>query len=60
MRRRDQLKDLAERLRVVQNESGLIFSTHSEIVEELERAESELAQLQDELVNPSEKGVSGS
>jgi hypothetical protein len=57
MRKRDQLLDLSERLRIVQDEAGIQFSTYEEVCGELERANAELERLQTLLTN---WGVSGS
>jgi hypothetical protein len=57
MRKRDQLIELTERLRVVQDESGIQFSTYDEVCLELERADAELQRLQLLL---TDWGVSGS
>jgi hypothetical protein len=57
MRKRDQLLDLSERLRLVQAESGIQFSTYQEVCGELDRANAELERLQALLTN---WGVSGS
>jgi hypothetical protein len=51
MRKRDQLLDLSERLRVVQDEAGIQFSTYDEVCGELDRANAELERLQALLTN---------
>lgn len=51
MRKRDQLVELKERLRVLLKESGIQLSAYNEVCLELERADAELARLQTLLTN---------